>query len=102
MHLLRDTLGGLRVSGSKCSGAVSTRCTGSRAPAPTATRLAATSKVVLRSGHECKPLIGGVRFETSLPTLTSVPNTYLGAVFSGRHPLVPDPDGWAYTRSITL
>ena len=35
--------------------------------------------------------VGGVRFETSLPTLTSVPDTYLEVFFSGRHPLAPDP-----------
>ena len=29
--------------------------------------------------------VGGVRFETSLQTLTSVPNTFLGSMFSGRY-----------------
>ena len=37
--------------------------------------------------------VGGVRFETSLPTLTSVPDTYLEVMFSGRYPLAADPDG---------
>ena len=40
--------------------------------------------------------VGGVRFETSLPTLTSVPGTYLEAFFSGRHPLAPDPTDGAF------
>jgi len=29
--------------------------------------------------------VGGVRFETSLQTLTSVSGTFLAAMFSGRH-----------------
>ena len=33
--------------------------------------------------------VGGFRFETSLPTLTSVPDTYLASCFSGRFPLAP-------------
>ena len=37
--------------------------------------------------------VGGVRFETSLPTLTSVPDTYHASIFSGRFPLFPDADG---------
>jgi hypothetical protein len=40
--------------------------------------------------------VGGVRFETSLPTLTSVPGTYLEAFFSGRHLLAPDPVDGAF------
>ena len=40
--------------------------------------------------------VGGVRFETSLPTLTSVPGTYLEAFFSGRHPLAPDTADGAF------
>ena len=37
--------------------------------------------------------VGGHKFTTSLPTLTSVPNTYLAALFSGRHPLAPSAEG---------
>jgi hypothetical protein len=37
--------------------------------------------------------VGGHKFTTSLPTLTSVPDTYLAALFSGRHPLAPNADG---------
>jgi hypothetical protein len=37
--------------------------------------------------------VGGVRFETSLPTLTSVRDTYLESIFSGRFKLATDPDG---------
>jgi uncharacterized protein YdaU (DUF1376 family) len=37
--------------------------------------------------------VGRVRFETSLPTLTSVRDTYIGSMFSGCFPLSADPDG---------
>ena len=37
--------------------------------------------------------VGGHKFTTSLPTLTSVPDTYLAALFSGRHPLASNADG---------
>ena len=37
--------------------------------------------------------VGGLKFTTSLPTLTSVPGTYLEAMFSGRHPLAPNGEG---------
>jgi len=37
--------------------------------------------------------VGGHKFTTSLPTLTSVPDTYLAALFSGRHPHAPNADG---------
>jgi len=37
--------------------------------------------------------VGGHKFTTSLPTLTSVPDTYLAALFSGRHPLAPNAYG---------
>ena len=37
--------------------------------------------------------VGGHKFTTSLPTLTSVPNTYLEVMFSGRYPLAADLDG---------
>jgi hypothetical protein len=37
--------------------------------------------------------VGGHKFTTSLPTLTSVPDTYLAALFSGRHPLAPNAEG---------
>jgi len=37
--------------------------------------------------------VGGHKFTTSLPTLTSVPDTYLAALFSGRHPLAPNDEG---------
>ena len=40
--------------------------------------------------------VGGHKFTTSLPTLTSVPDTYLAALFSGRHPLAPNADGAIY------
>jgi hypothetical protein len=41
--------------------------------------------------------VGGHKFTTSLPTLTSVPDTYLDSMFSGRHILAPDDDdGGAY------
>ena len=37
--------------------------------------------------------VGGHRFETSRQTLTSVPDTCLESMFSGRHELTPDADG---------
>jgi hypothetical protein len=37
--------------------------------------------------------VGGCRFTTSLATLTSMPNTYLSAMFSGRFELAPDAEG---------
>ena len=37
--------------------------------------------------------VGGHKFTTSLPTLTSVHDTYLAALFSGRHPVAPNADG---------
>jgi hypothetical protein len=37
--------------------------------------------------------VGGHRFETSLHTLTQVPDTYFAAVFSGRFELTPGADG---------
>jgi len=37
--------------------------------------------------------VGGHKFTTSLPTLTSVPDTFLQSMFSGRHPLARDGDG---------
>jgi vacuolar-type H+-ATPase subunit I/STV1 len=40
--------------------------------------------------------VGGIRFETSLPTLTSVRDTYIGSMFSGCFPLAPDPTDGAY------
>ena len=40
--------------------------------------------------------VGGVRFETSLPTLTSVRDTYIGSMFSGCFPLSADPTDGAY------
>jgi hypothetical protein len=40
--------------------------------------------------------VGGHRFETSLQTLTSIPDTYLSSMFSGRFELTPDDDDGAY------
>jgi hypothetical protein len=37
--------------------------------------------------------VGGHRFETSRQTLTSIPDTYLSSMFSGRFELSPDADG---------
>ena len=37
--------------------------------------------------------IGGKHFETSRSTLCAVPDSMLGAMFSGRHELTPDEDG---------
>lgn len=37
--------------------------------------------------------VGGHRFETSLQTLTSVPDTYFASLFSGRFELAPDNGG---------
>ena len=37
--------------------------------------------------------VGGVRFETSRLTLTSVADTYLASLFSGRFALTADDDG---------
>ena len=37
--------------------------------------------------------VGGHKFTTSLPTLISVPETYLAALFSGRQPLAPNAEG---------
>jgi len=44
-----------------------------------------TSKILLN--------VGGHRFETSLQTLTSVPNTCFASMFSGRFELTPDAEG---------
>jgi len=43
--------------------------------------------------NECKPLVGGRTFTTSRTTLTSVRDTFLEVMFSGRHELFPDADG---------
>jgi len=40
--------------------------------------------------------VGGHTFTTSLPTLTSVRDTYIGSMFSGCFPLAPDPTDGAY------
>ena len=40
--------------------------------------------------------VGGQRFETSRQTLTSVPDTYLASMFSGRFELEPDVDDGSY------
>ena len=37
--------------------------------------------------------VGGHKFTTSLQTLTSVPDTYLASLFSGRYELAPDAEG---------
>ena len=37
--------------------------------------------------------VGGHRFETSRRTLTSIPDTYLSSLFSGRFELATDADG---------
>jgi hypothetical protein len=37
--------------------------------------------------------VGGHRFETSRQTLTSIPDTYLSSLFSGRFELATDADG---------
>jgi hypothetical protein len=37
--------------------------------------------------------VGGHKFTTSRQTLTSIPDTYLSAMFSGRFALAPDADG---------
>ena len=37
--------------------------------------------------------VGGQTFSTSLSTLKSFPDSMLGAMFSGRHPLEPGDDG---------
>jgi hypothetical protein len=37
--------------------------------------------------------VGGFKFTTSLQTLTSVPDTYLASLFSGRFELTPDAEG---------
>jgi len=37
--------------------------------------------------------VGGHRFETSLQTLTAIPDTYLSSLFSGRFDLSPDAEG---------
>ena len=40
--------------------------------------------------------VGGKRFETSRQTLTSVPDTYLASMFSGRFELAPDAEDGSY------
>ena len=45
-----------------------------------------------RKVDECKALVGGHRFTTSLQTLTSVPDTFLASMFSGRFQLSPDAE----------
>jgi hypothetical protein len=37
--------------------------------------------------------VGGVKFQTSLATLTSVPDSMLAAMFSGRHHIDKDDKG---------
>jgi hypothetical protein len=40
--------------------------------------------------------VGGHRFETSRRTLTSIPDTYLSSMFSGRFALAPDAADGSY------
>ena len=54
---------------------------------------AAMEKTYAFQTSQIKLDVGGHKFTTSLPTLTSVPDTYLAALFSGRHSLAPDADG---------
>ena len=47
--------------------------------------------------------VGGVRFETSLQTLTSVPHTFLASMFSGRYAARTNDDGaYCIDRNGTL
>jgi ubiquitin len=54
---------------------------------------AAMEKTYAFQTSQIKLDVGGHKFTTSLPTLTSVPDTYLAALFSGHHPLAPNADG---------
>ena len=40
--------------------------------------------------------VGGSKFETTLSTLTRYPDSMLGAMFSGRHEVPPDPEGYVF------
>jgi hypothetical protein len=40
--------------------------------------------------------VGGTRFETTLSTLTRHPDSMLAAMFSGRHDLQPDDEGYVF------
>ncbi len=40
--------------------------------------------------------VGGRHFTSSLSTLTKYPDSMLGAMFSGRHPVTQDKDGWDF------
>ena len=40
--------------------------------------------------------VGGSKFETTLSTLTRYPDSMLGAMFSGRHELPPDDEGYVF------
>ena len=54
---------------------------------------AAMEKTYAFQTSQIKLDVGGHKFTTSLPTLTSVPDTYLEAFFSGRHPLALSAEG---------
>lgn len=40
--------------------------------------------------------VGGSKFETTLSTLTRYPDSMLGAMFSGRHEVPPDDEGYVF------
>ena len=40
--------------------------------------------------------VGGSKFETTLSTLTRYPDSMLGAMFSGRHEVPPDEEGYVF------
>ena len=40
--------------------------------------------------------VGGIKFETTLSTLTRYPESMLGAMFSGRHDMPADDDGYVF------
>ena len=54
---------------------------------------AAMEKTYAFQTRQIKLDVGGQKFITSLPTLTSVPDTYLESMFGGRYPLALNPDG---------
>jgi len=54
---------------------------------------AAMEKTYAFQASKIKLDVGGHTFTTSKTTLTSVPDTFLEVLFSGRHELLPDADG---------
>ena len=67
-----------------------------RAAPPPEKEIAAMQQVERAQGSRVALNVGGVRYETSIATLRSVPNTMLDAMFSGRYAMEPDDGAGAH------